>query len=62
MFKVIKSKLKPKLEDAIEDIGLYTVSQKTTHYNIVHNFAKCLPIFNFYSLTDSLENMQQNRH
>jgi len=48
MFKVIKSKLKPKLEDAIEDIVLYTVSQKTTHYNIVHNFAKCLPIFNFF--------------
>jgi len=42
---------------------IYTVSQnKTRHYNIVHNFAKCWPIFNFFSLTDSLVNMQQNRH
>jgi len=27
---------------------VYTVSQKTRHYNIVHNFAKCLPIFKFF--------------
>jgi len=26
----------------------YTVSQKTRYYNIVHNFAKCWPIFNFF--------------
>jgi len=24
--------------------SIYTVSQKTIHYNIVHNFAKCWPI------------------
>jgi len=42
--------------------SLYTVSQKTSHYNIVHNFAKCWPIFKFFSLANSLVNMQQNRH
>ena len=40
---------------------IYTVSQnKTRHYNIVHNFAKCWPIFKLLSLTDSLVNLQQN--
>jgi len=33
--------------------------KKTRHYNIVHNFAKCWPIFKLFSLTDSLVNMQQ---
>jgi len=32
------------------------------HYNIVYNFAKCWPIFKILLLTDSLVNMQQNRH
>ena len=41
---------------------LHCESKKTRHYNIVHNFAKCWPIFKFFSLTDSLVNMQQNRH
>jgi len=41
-------------------ISNYTVSKKI-HYNIVHNFAKCWPIFQMFSLTDSLVNMQQNR-
>jgi len=27
---------------------VYTVSQKTRHYNIVHNFAKCWPCSNFF--------------
>jgi len=41
----------------------YTVSQKKTiHYNIVLNFAKCWPIIKIFSLSDSLVNMQQNRH
>ena len=34
--------------------------KKTRHYNIVHNFAKCWPIFKLLSLTDSLVNLQQN--
>jgi len=38
----------------------YTVSQKTRHYNIIRNFAKCWPIFKLLSLTDSLVNLQQN--
>jgi len=38
---------------------IYTVSQnKTSHYNIVHNFAKCWLIFKFFSLADSLINVQ----
>jgi len=40
----------------------YTVSQKTIHYNIVHNFAKCWPIFKICSPTASMVNMQQNCH
>jgi len=39
--------------------GTYTVSQnKTSHYNIVHNFAKCWPNFRFFLLTNSMVNMQ----
>jgi len=34
--------------------------KKTIRYNIAHNFAKCWPIFKFFSLTDSLVNMPQN--
>jgi len=41
---------------------MYTMSQKTSHYNIVHNFAKCRPIFKSFSLTDSIVNVQQNCH
>ena len=42
---------------------IYTVSQKKTiQYNIVHNFTKCWPIFKILSLTDSLVNVQENRH
>jgi len=41
---------------------LHCESKKTRHYNIVHNFAKSWPIFKFFSPTDSLVNMQQNRH
>jgi len=41
---------------------LHCESKKTRHYNIVHNFAECWPILKFFSLTDSLVNMQQNRH
>jgi len=26
-------------------MAIYTVSQKTIHYNSVHNIAKCWPIF-----------------
>ena len=37
-------------------------TRQTRHYNIVNNFAKCWPIFIFFSLTDSLVNMQQKRH
>ena len=41
-------------------IKLYTLLvKKTIHYNIAHNFAK-LTDFQFFSLTDSLVNMQQN--
>jgi len=36
--------------------------KKTVHYNIVHNFVKCWPIFKFFSLADSLVNMQHNHH
>jgi len=37
----------------------YTVSQKTTtHRSLVHNFAKCLPIFEILSLLDSAVNLQ----
>jgi len=36
--------------------------KKRIHYNIVHNFPKCWPIFKFFSLTDSIANTQQNRH
>jgi len=35
---------------------LHCESKKTIHYNIFNNFAKCWPIFNFFSLTDSLVN------
>jgi len=42
---------------------VYTVSQKiTSHYNIVHNFAKCSNFHSFLLVADSLLNMQQNRH
>jgi len=47
-------------------LGCYSIYtlwvKKTRHYNIVHNFAKCWPIFKFFPRTDSLVNMQQNRH
>ena len=33
-------------------IAIHCESKKTRQYNIVHNFAKCWPIFNFFSLTD----------
>jgi len=39
--------------------ALYTVSQKTRHQTISHNFANYYPIFNFFSLADSLVNLQQ---
>jgi len=39
---------------------IHCESKKTRHYNIVHNFDKCLPIFKLLSLTDSLVNLQQN--
>ena len=39
---------------------LHSESQKARHYNIVHNFTKCWPIFKLLSLTDSLVNLQQN--
>ena len=32
--------------------------KKTRHYNIVHNFAICWPIFKLLSVTDSLVNLQ----
>jgi len=38
----------------------YTVSQNI-HYNIVHNFARCWPIFKIFSLAHLQVNMQQNR-
>jgi len=41
------------------------VSQKTSHYNLAYNFAKCWLIFTILSLADSLVslvNLQQNRH
>jgi len=45
------------------DEMIYTMSQKkTSHYNIVNNFAKCWPIFQNFSLPDSVVNMQLSHH
>ena len=38
----------------------YTVSQKTRHQTLAHNFTKYQPILKLFSLTDSVINLQQN--
>ena len=38
---------------------MYTVSQKTRHQTLGHNFTNYYPIFNFFSLSDSVVNLQQ---
>jgi len=42
----------------------YTANTESikSHYNLAHNFAKCWLIFRILSQTDSLVNLQQNRH
>jgi len=37
----------------------YTVCQKTRHQTLGHNFTNYYPIFNFFSLADSIVNLQQ---
>ena len=37
----------------------YTVSQKTRHQTLSHNFTNYYPIFKFFSLKDSVVNLQQ---
>jgi len=46
----------------INNVGLliYTVSQKTSCYNLAHNLPKCWLIFDILPLADSLVNLQQN--
>ena len=39
--------------------GFYTVSQKTRHQTLSHNFTNYYPIFEIFSLTDSVVNLQQ---
>jgi len=41
---------------------IHCESKTPLDYNIIHNFAKCWPIFKICSLTDSVVNMQQKRH
>jgi len=44
---------------SMEMILDYTVSQKTRHQTLGHNFTNYYPIFKCFSLTDSVENLQQ---
>jgi len=37
--------------------NIYTVSQKTRHQTLAHNFTKCGPIFKILSLLDSVGNL-----
>ena len=37
----------------------YTVSQKTRHQTLSHNFTNYYPIFEIFSLADSVVNLQQ---
>jgi len=37
----------------------YTVSQKTRHQTLGHNFTNYYPIFKIFSLADSVVNLQQ---
>jgi len=37
----------------------YTVSQKTRHQTLGHNFTNYYPIFTIFSLVDSVVNLQQ---
>jgi len=37
----------------------YTVSQKTRHQTLAHDFTKYQPIFKPFSLSDSVVNLQQ---
>jgi len=39
--------------------GIYTVSQKTRHQTLGHNFTNYYPIFKIFSLIDSVVNLQQ---
>ena len=39
------------------EIGLYTVSQKTRHLTLAHNFTKYSPIFKILSQLDSVGNL-----
>jgi len=39
----------------------YTVSQKTRHQTLGHNFTNCYPIFKFFLPADSEVNLQQIR-
>ena len=39
--------------------GYYTVSQKTRHQTLGHNFTNNYPIFKIFSLADSVVNLQQ---
>ena len=38
---------------------IYTVSQKTRHQTLGHNFTNYYPIFKIFSLADSAVNLQQ---
>jgi len=40
-------------------VRFYTVSQKTRHQTLGHNFTNYYPIFKFFSLADSVVNLQQ---
>jgi len=40
-------------------ISIYTVSQKTRHQTLGHNFTNYYPIINIFSLADSAVNLQQ---
>jgi len=39
--------------------ALYTVSQKTRHQTVGHNFTNYYPIFKIFSLADLVVNLQQ---
>ena len=46
----------------VNNMTFYTVSQKTRHLTLAHNFAKYWPIFKILSLLDSVENLWQIPH
>jgi len=49
----------PDAPDSLFTSALYTVSQKTRHQTLGHNFTNYYPIFKTFSLADSAVNLQQ---